>query len=318
MGNTFVQEISCINKVRYVAAKYFQSEFIEFPGRIDNGFDGAIFWRDGNRIVDAIYVQCKGGDSYFPHKTSEHFKVCNLSKKYISTHLPIWRSVAGPAIMVLCNANEEAWWIDLKDDRNYDERKETLFCEFKNLFDFSAKKALDQLIKKKTFSKIIPRLSIEGNSLKGCLGKSSLKEIAHAYYYELSKRKLPSKCPELDKKILFTRVGWRHITRFRRSKDRIAQSLLLLPLIPTIIENISDYEVVARSCSQDKVADNKIIKEKIILLAECSFSYRFPSIIKVVLIRKRDIGEHGQYEKIWFYSIYEANRNRQLSELAEK
>ena len=43
MGDTYRQEALCINKVRYIASQFFHSEFIEFPGRIDNGLDGAIF-----------------------------------------------------------------------------------------------------------------------------------------------------------------------------------------------------------------------------------------------------------------------------------
>lgn len=61
-----------------------------------------------------------------------------------------------------------------------------------------------------------------------------------------------------------------------------------------------------------------IIEEKIALLCECKFSYRFPAIVKVVLIRKREFTEKSWDDKVWFYSIYEEKRNQSLKELLFK
>ena len=317
MGDTYRQEALCINKVRYIASQFFHSEFIEFPGRIDNGLDGAIFWREGNKIIDAIYVQCKGGDSYFPKTISEKFTVQGISKEYVTKHIPVWQSVSGPAIMVLCNEQEQSWWIDLKSDSSYDHEKMHIYGYTKNVIDLSAKEPLRQIIRKKYLPKELPSLSIFVPFLTGCLGKESLKSVACSYYHGLREKKLPSKCKELDKKIVFSRVGWRHITRSKRSQSRIVQSFLLLPLIPEIIKQTAEYKVVDRSFMVSQTGKT-IIEEKIALLCECKFSYRFPAIVKVVLIRKREFTEKSWDDKVWFYSIYEEKRNQSLKELLFK
>lgn len=315
MGDTYRQEALCINQVRYIASQFFHSEFIEFPGRIDNGLDGAIFWREGNKIIDAIYVQCKGGDSYLPKTITEKFTVQGISPNYVTKHIPIWKSVSGPAIMVLCNEQEQAWWIDLKNDSSYDLEKRHIYGYAKNVFDKSARESLRRLIRQKYLPKELPSLSIFVPFLSGCLGKENLKSVAYSYYRNLASKRLPSSCKELNKKIVFSRVGWRHITRSKRSQARIVQSFLLLPLIPEIVKQTTDYKVIDRS-SKVSPSGKKIIQEKIALLCECKFSYRFPAIVKVVLIRKREFTETSWNDTVWFYSIYEEKRNKSLKELS--
>ncbi|STB42738.1 DUF4365 domain-containing protein [Clostridium perfringens] len=308
-------EIKCINKVKEVVSEYFRGEFIEFPQRIDNGFDGVIVWRENGNVIDVIYVQCKGGQSYFPKNISSKFRVQNMTKENVKKHKKVWESVIGPAIMVITNSQKKAWWIDLKSKDSYDDEGEVLYCNPNNLFKSSAKKDISNLIKKQIDKNSIPNLHVYNNKLPNFLVNKSLKEVSRNMYKELGKEKITSLCKDLDKKIEFTRVGWRHITRKKRNKERVIQSLILLPLARDIIEKATEFEKIDAEYKKDKKSGNKVIVDKLVIKAQCSFHYRFPAIIKVVLLRKREITSNGIEERIWFYSIYEARRKQNLEVL---
>lgn len=305
----------CISKVSTVVGNSFKGEFIEFPHRIDNGFDGAIVWQESGNIIDVIYVQCKGGDSYLPKNTSENFRIQNMSKESVKAHKEVWDSVQGPAILVVTNSNNKAWWIDLKSKKSFDESEEMLYCDPKNIFNSSARNKIKNLISKNIDKYNIPKLLVKNDILPDLLGKEPLKVISKDFYRQLGKKKIKSKCPDLNQQIKFTRVGWRHITRKKRNKERIIQSLLLLPLLPEVIENSTEYETIDAKYYKEKKGNQKVIVDKLIIKAQCSFYYRFPSIVKVVLLRKREITPYEIKQTIWFYSIYEARRKRNLGDL---
>ncbi|MFT9848083.1 DUF4365 domain-containing protein [Aneurinibacillus sp. REN35] len=308
-------ERACVTKVNSVVGNSFKGEFIEFPHRIDNGFDGAIVWQENGNIIDVIYVQCKGGDSYLPKNTSEKFRIQNMTKESVKAHKKVWDSVVGPAILVVTNSNNKAWWIDLKSKESFDESGEILYCNPNNIFNGSAKNKIKNLISKSIDKYSIPRLLVKNDILPNLLSNVPLKKISQDLYDHFKEKKMQSKCPDLHMNIEFTRVGWRHITRKKRNKGRIIQSLILLPLVPDIIENATEYETIDAKYYKDKKLKNKVIIDKLIIKAQCSFNYRFPSIIKIVLLRKRVITPSEIQQRIWFYSIYEARRKGNLEDL---
>lgn len=308
-------EVKCINKVSEVVREHFKGEFIEFPHRIDNGFDGVIVWKENGNIIDVIYVQCKGGDSYFPKKLSETFRIQNITRNKLKQYKSVWDSVIGPAIMVVTNSNKKAWWIDLKSQESYDSNGEELYCKEKNYFNSSAKVKIRNLITMNLDKYGIPDLIIKNKNLQKFLKDQPLKKISKDYYNDLSKISLSSNCSELHNKVEFTRIGWRHITRKKRDKERVIQSLILLPLVKEIIENTAIFETIDAKYFKDTKTNNKVILDKLVIKAQCIFNYRFPAIIKVVLLRKREITKTGLQERIWFYSIYEARRKRGLKSL---
>ncbi|WP_420743501.1 DUF4365 domain-containing protein [Priestia aryabhattai] len=308
-------EVQCINKVGEIVRERFGGEFIEFPQRTDNGFDGIIIWREKGNVIDVIYVQCKGGDSYLPVNKKGRFRIQNLTRDYVKKHKEVWRKVASPAILVVTDSNKKAWWIDLKNNQSYDETGEKLYAYGERNFNINAKKEMKNLLSKKSRKKGIPELRIQSSYLSNYLVNNSLKEVAKQTYNSLGKSKMESACGELDGKIRFTRVGWRHITRAKRSKERIIQSLLLLPLVKEIINNTKDYEKVEAKYFKDKRTGSKIILEKLVIQAECSFKYRFPSIVRIVLLRKREFNNGKETEKVWFYSVYEARRKKYLHQI---
>lgn len=319
-------EVQCIDRVRSIASRRFGGEFFEFPQRTDNGFDGLIVWREKGNVIDVIYVQCKGGDSYLPVRyrgganysavnKEEKFRIQGLSREYVKKHKEVWSKVASPAILVVTNSNDKAWWADLKSNDTYDATGEELYINNKRNFNINTKKELKNLLTKKSRQKEIPELKIQSSYLSNYLVSSSLKEVAKQTYIDLGKIKMKSACIELDGKIRFTRVGWRHITRTKRSKERIIQSLLLLSIVKEIINNATDYEKVEAKYFNDERTGKKTILEKLVIQAECSFKYRFPSIVRIVLLRKREFSEGKEIEKVWFYSVYEARRKEYLHQV---
>lgn len=310
-----LSEVKCINKVGEVVREQFRGEFIEFPQRTDNGFDGAILWREKGNIIDVIYVQCKGGDSYLPVNKDGKFRIQNLTRDYVKAHKEVWSKVPSPAILIVTNSNKKAWWIDLKSNDSYDSIGEELYGNGNRIFNVKAKRELKNLLSQKMRQDFIPNLRIKSTGLPNYLVDSSLKKVSRTVYKELAKNKIKSSCIELDEKIEFTRVGWKHITRSKRSKERIAQSLMLLPIVKEIINNATDYEKVDAKYYKDDRTGNKVIEEKLVIQAQCSFSYRFPSIIRVVLLRKREINTGGETERVWFYSVYESRRKKYLEQI---
>ncbi|MEJ3735702.1 DUF4365 domain-containing protein [Bacillus sp. XZ-5] len=310
-----LSEVRCINKVGEVVREQFKGEFIEFPQRIDNGFDGIILWREKGNIIDVIYVQCKGGNSYLPVNKDGKFRLQNLTRNYVKEHKEVWNKAPSPAILVVTDNNKKAWWIDLKSNDSYDSTGEELYGNSSRIFNVKAKRELKNLLSKKLRQNGIPNLRIRSSGLPNYLVESSLKKVSRTVYKELAKNEINSNCMELDGKIEFTRVGWKHITRSKRSKERIAQSLMLLPVVKEIINNATDYEKVEAKYYNDARTGNKAILEKLVIHAQSSFSYRFPSIIRVVLLRKREFNTGGETERVWFYSVYESRRKKYLEQI---
>lgn len=317
MKPKYTSENRCLNKVASVVSEEFNCKFLQFTSDIDNGLDGVILWRENGSIIDSIYVQCKGGDSYLPvlrgHNYSSRFQIY-LPKDYVKKHYYIWKAVNGPVIMVVCNNNGKAWWINLKDDTAYDDEHNHLFGNPENRFNKAARYRLNELVRHQKYLKGRAKINIKGEILNGCLGKSSIKKIAQDYYKSLGKEPMMTLNPDLDRKIEFTRVGWRHILRRKRRKSRIIQSLLLLPLIPAVLENSEDYTILDVKISKGENGED-IVLETIGIQAACEFNYRFPSIIHLILLRKTVFMNASFKERIWFYSIYEIGRNEKISEV---
>ena len=317
MKSTFTSENRCLNKVASVVSEGFNCKFLPFSSDIDNGLDGVILWRENGSIIDSIYVQCKGGDSYLPTLRNSNYPSrfqIYLTKDYVRKHYYIWKTVTGPVIMVVCNDNGKAWWINLKDDSAYDEEHNRLFGNPDNIFNHSSYFKLNELVRRQKYLKGRAKINISGGILRGCLGNKSIKVIAQNYYRNLGKKPMKSLNKDLDEKIEFTRVGWRHILRKSRRKSRIIQSLLLLPLIPVILDHSEDYTLLEVKLSKGKNGES-IVLEKIGIQAACEFNYRYPSIVQIILLRKKVFKENGFEERVWFYSIYEMSRNEKISEV---
>ena len=81
-------------------------------------------------------------------------------------------------------------------------------------------------------------------------------------------------------------------------------------IIPDIIQSNSPLRKV--SCKKVTRNNQVYLLEKYVMEVECIFNYRYPSIINLVFLRKKTFANPSE-DYLWFYSIYESNRNRNLN-----
>jgi hypothetical protein len=305
-----------------VVQEYWECRWQKLDAENDDAIDGIILYERKSKVTDAIYVQVKAGRSYRVKSEKKYpDQIClGLGEEYINSHRPRWCSYPGPVILVYMEPAESpkkqelAWWVDLKDPSSYtDKAKSYILVPKDQIFDITAKKRIyaltahrhdeNSLVNIDTSNEILNHLS---------LSNDTIKDSAHKYYLNLSRIKITPACVEF-KYIIFTRVGWKHITRKTRSLQRILQSLILLPVIKEIIEKIKRYEIVDHKFEEDELGGGTIF-QTLLLRARVSFPFRYPAVINVILRRKISVSLSGEHveSKTWFYSIYESRRKREL------
>lgn len=313
--DTFKAEVKPIAKVRSVCSSQ-RAEFLEFPSRIDNGIDGIIVLTNKNNhnIIGCIHVQCKGGDSYFKHNQTENFDYLSISEELANKYKGMAKEVAEPCILVWTSSDNISYWIDLKAEESYritQNGKLKLIINKEQVFNKKFFKKLLEQVSKGYELLEIPQVRIRNESNNSHLfGESNFKKSSKNFYKSLQRKNLFIYLNERKQKIIFSRVGWNHITRSNRKISRIIQSMFLLSLIPDILKaNHNNLRKV--SCEKKYRNNESYLMEKYVLETQCVFNYRFPAIINIVFLRKKPLSSGGS-DKFWFYSIYESSRNREL------
>jgi hypothetical protein len=311
MVDTYFSETIALNQVREICSRN-RSEFLEFPGRIDNGIDGLIIVtsKHSRNTIGCICVQLKGGNSYLRGDSP----YLNISSETVKRYREIGRGIAEPYILVYARANKKTYWIDLKDDDSFYHPEQDIW---------KIKINKEQEFKSSTFTKIqreisktyelfdFPKIVIKNRSNNShLLENKSLRSASRDLYNSFKQKKLFIRLGKSKKRVIFSRVGWNHITRRNRKVSRKVQSLTLLNIIPDIIQSNSPLRKV--SCKKVTRNNQVYLLEKYVMEAECIFNYRYPSIINLVFLRKKTFANPSE-DYLWFYSIYESNRNRNLN-----
>ncbi len=105
-----------------------------------------------------------------------------------------------------------------------------------------------------------------------------------------------------------TRVGWRHMTRKGRHRERIAQSFQLLGIAKRMTEEIPTYSRLGHVRTRE-VGDRTEILDYVGLRARVTFPHRDRSVVQVVIRRRRIFDNEGRSStSCWFYSVYELRR----------
>lgn len=290
----------------------------------DDGIDGLIFIRNRKeeKTGELVFVQIKGGlknRGYYKTYKSRPNKIClNLGSEYIESHYPRWYNFQGPVILVFVEySSSKAYWTDLKHPDSYsDSNKSIVIIDKKNRFGEHSFGEFKKLKGYTYISRDIELLKIEltDTNYINFVSPDSIKEQAKEYYknwcYSSPQERTNPKLGE----IIVSRVGWRHITRSKRKKSRIMQSLQLLGLAKKIIQE-------TKTVWQVKVLDEKILSDGTILItdflglrANVKFTFRGATVIQVLLKRKRFINKiSGKFtSEIRFYSVYEPLINRDI------
>lgn len=308
MRDTYYAETLALNQVKDICSRN-RAEFLELPGRIDNGVDGIIVVTSkySKNVIGCIHVQLKGGDSYDKSGT------LNLPSNTVKRYKEIAKSISEPYILVYSKNNKKTYWVDLKDEKTYYQTDRGNWkIKLDKTQEFKSRTFMDI---QKQISKSYELYDLESVKIKNTANNAhlfrndSLKTACRKLFNSFKTEDFFVRIGKSKKKVIFSRVAWNHITRNNRKVSRKVQSLMLLSVIPDIIRSNTQLRKV--SCQKVERNHEIYLMEKYVMEVECVFNYRFPAIINLVFLRKKVLDNRGK-DMVWFYSIYESNRSRTL------
>lgn len=279
----------------------------------DDGFDGMIFVRDrsGTDMGCRIFCQIKTGASYLKKIDEEFIYIQPYSpKEKLNRKIEVYNKSVDPVILFFVNEEKKlkngktevnkkfpfCWWVRL-DDYQHD-GSSYLKIPRKNIFGSHSKGDLVKIIKPylKNWSNF-PSLAMSNDEKKHFFS-FNLKEDSKQYYDSIRTTE-GIKCGNHDFNVLFTRIGWRHITKVSRGLERINNSLRLLKLAPKIIENYNTYLIPLKTkkCELPNCQDKRWGLRTNVELEKGQF-------LKVEVILRQWKNKSKGINKFWFYSIH--------------
>ncbi|MHB1300518.1 MAG: DUF4365 domain-containing protein [Burkholderiales bacterium] len=287
----------------------------EYEARNDNGIDGVAIMRKGEKETGGlVFIQVKcGGNGYRQDQKQYSDKVCiSLGEKYIEDHRPRWNVTPGPCVIVFVDDTIDkkmppAWWADLKDDSTYSPtNKGMLLLPKSQRFGAHSKGDFHRLCGTGPIDRVLPTLELTRHDLIVPQLKDTLLHAARRAYKAWGTGTNPSLG-----EILVNRVGWRHITRQGRLRERIWQSLELIGVAKKIVNEIDEVDMLGRTTIKDYPDGTILLTDHLGLRANILFPHRHQSVVQVVLKRERIVTKKPSVsieQKIWFLSVYELRR----------
>jgi hypothetical protein len=204
----------------------------------------------------------------------------------------------------------KALWVDLRSNDSYSDNRKNLLIPLSNTFKTTTKGALMRLCGKGPSGPVSHRLTLDFTDTKYLRGLGKFKSSARKFYVGWAHDSVAERTHPVLGEILVSRVGWKHICRPNRKKERILQSWLLLSAAKKIILNVDEWHALGRS--RTRMVSNKIRQtiDFLGLRAEVHFNFRDSSLVQVILRRSQEYNTETQSfgQKIWFYSVYEMRR----------
>jgi hypothetical protein len=305
--------------VQQITRESWDCGWQELDARNDNGIDGVIIMRKrGKETGGIVFTQVKcGGDGYRKDQKQHPDKIgVSLGKDYVREHYPRWNSTVGPSVIVFIDdtidpISPPAWWADLKDPSTYSQTNGgMLLVPKKQRFGAHSKGDFHRLCGAGPIDKILPIIELTRDELVIPGRTQTLIHAARGFYKTWSQSSYPTQHPTLGQ-ILINRVGWRHITRQKRLKERVFQSLNLLSAAKRIVAEIAEVDMLGRPEVKDIEGGAMKITDHLGLRAIVIFPHRHQSVVQVVLRRERIISKLSTSEpaqRIWFLSVYELRR----------
>jgi hypothetical protein len=303
-----------VNAVERVILKDWRSRWQPIDGFNDDGVDGLIFIEAGGQATgQVVYTQIKYRSIRKEH-TGEAYSISFATKKNsrsaLERRIRSWRQVVGAAILVCVvddGKQETTYWVDLRDAEAW--QGSTVHVPKVNRFDAAARRIISRLCGTLNQDLLREEIITEKKDFDYLTGTNHLQTNARRFYKELRAQKLHFKGSQAD--IRFTREGWHHLTRRRRSRLTQLQSFQLLGALPRIIETHSEEDLrIFQVRSQNGVP---------IQCAQLEASVRFPfrqSAIVTTLFRRRALkDDHYSYS---FWTIYEPRRRAGLTGTKKK
>lgn len=287
----------------------------EFDQRNDDGLDGLVMInRNGKTTGEVVFVQVKcgrkSGGYYREYVQNPDIIGINLGEKYINSHRPIWNKTNGPTILIFVDYDsKKSWWTDLRDEKSYSQtNKQIVVISKRQRFGIHSFGEFKKLKGYTFIDKTIDVLDHDWrlDSYIDFIKDLSVKKQAKAYYKKWGNQHVSMRNNPQIGEVIVSRVGWRHLTRRKRRKSRILQSLQLLAVAKRIILTSNKVYQVKKLTNTTLEDGTIVITDFLSLRRKVKFSHRGATVVQVLFKRKRFINKSGNsYDKVWLYSIYE-------------
>lgn len=189
------------------------------------------------------------------------------------------------------------FWVNLKDEANWTKKGVKISKE--NKFNKESKDVILKMCGTYHIDQNLPTIDADANDFKYISESNSILKASREFY----KNHLRSGISIGGVRVVFNRLGWRHITRPERSAMKRYQSLLLLGVLRKAFLEVSVKDLRQFSSRRDL---DKFNYNLVYFRVFVRFNFRQSCVISVVLRHTR--GETiNQYS---FYTVYESRRGR--------
>lgn len=306
--HNYVQEATGLRVVSMFIQEFFGWGWLPNTQENDDGLDGFIYVRDnvGNDLGTRIQVQIKSGPSYLKGIDDKgRLKLQPYSnKERLQKHLKTYAKQVEPTILIYVTTEWEgkkdmyrpwAWWVRM-DNYEYDETSYVYIDRTKRLGEHS-KKDLYKLVCNSLKWTDYKSINASPYDFKLFNTFNNIKIAAKNEYDKLKKTEVI--CPALnDAKIVFNRIGWRHICNGSRGSRRIRNSFGLMSLVPQIITSSDRWIFAKKSHLANQNHSFYTLRANVIMKDET---------LKVQVIIRHQLNRKGE-KKYVFYSVHIVNK----------
>lgn len=312
----YKQESTGLRVVEFYVTNQFDWGWQTYDQKNDKGIDGIIIVRDkdGND-VGKINVQVKCGESYEKKKRDEYIHIAPYhDKENLKSHLEYYNKLEGPIILIYVNSKTdqykikdkdrmlpEAFWVDLTDYHYNDSH--LIPIPIKNRFGSHSKGDLSKIVKP-YIKQWTAYQAITANSEAFKLWNSmNLWKDSINYYKKLKEEELYVTFYGQEKRVSFTRMGWRNIVNPKRSHSVRINSLKSIAIVKQILE--SKPELLYQLKPSKKLEDCKSLEELYCIRKRVKFETNGEYQKVQIVIRRHIFKEFGMNEEtFWFYGIH--------------
>lgn len=306
--HNYVQEATGLRVVSMFIQEFFGWGWLPNTQENDDGLDGFIYVRDnvGNDLGTRIQVQIKSGPSYLKGIDDKgRLKLQPYSnKERLQKHLKTYAKQVEPTILIYVTTEWEgkkdmyrpwAWWVRM-DNYEYDETSYVYIDRTKRLGEHSKKDLYKLVCNSLKWTDYKP-INASPYDFKLFNTFNNIKIAAKNEYDKLKKTEVI--CPALnDAKIVFNRIGWRHICNGSRGSRRIRNSFGLMSLVPQIITSSDRWIFAKKSHLANQNHSFYTLRANVIMKDET---------LKVQVIIRHQLNRKGE-KKYVFYSVHIVNK----------
>ena len=302
-------ELIGLRMVKLYVEEFFNWGFQQIDQQNDDGLDGIIIVRDrkGEDMGVRIHCQIKCGPSYLKGRPNKQLSIQPYSsKESLTRHLDMYSKMVEPTILIYINPGDykkdgryengmtpPCWWIRL-DDYVHD-GSSVIKINQASRFGEHSKGDLLRIVKPlmKNWNNF-PQLSLNDQDRK-LWYSTNLKVDAKEYYQ--TKSYVDMLCGDKSIRVFITRIGWRHINKLSRGRERIHNSLKLLSVALRAIEEPERVLFLKEKSTGTKQCREVFYAIRVRLKIQ-------NDIKKVQVVLRRWINPQKNKDNLWFYSVH--------------